>query len=425
MFKELEITNFRGFKECITVKFAPITVLIGRNNAGKSSIVKFLLMLQQSLGTGKSGFLVSRGERTDLGPFHNLKNTLSGEKTLAFSLTMEDFTSPRDSLSLYLQKKNKTLWPKNGVFQTAAEVSYSKKIPFQGKKHSFCLKIDGEEVTGRTAGISQNSNFLDFADAQKSKIDSHADSSEIAAENACLEVIAKKLVTIRHISPDKKSVPRSFDTGEFTPETDVGQDGRFALHHLWNLHEDGGQNEMDFVSQYMEKVLDVTDIRFTDPKDGDLSQCMANNQNTRANNNLADFGHGVSQCFPIFVQGALMPPYSTLICEQPESQIHSSAQLELGQYFADLWTNRKVASIIETHSDSILLRLRRLISTGKLQASDVSVVYLSVDSIDNEQSVSVRNLGIESDGSMEDGLPMEFFHPNIWELLEMVESSEE
>ncbi|MCY4313470.1 MAG: AAA family ATPase [Gammaproteobacteria bacterium] len=423
MLKELEISNFRNFNEAITVKFAPITVLIGRNNAGKSSIVKFLLMLQQSLGTGKSGFLVSRGDKTDLGSFHNLKNTSSRGRELAYLLTLEDFISPRDSLSLYLQKKNKTLWPKNGAFQTAAIISYSKKIPFQGKKHSFCLKIDGEEVIGRTAGINQNSSFLDFVDEQKSKNDAYtgSDSSAISAENACLEVIAKKLLTIRHISPDKKSVPRSFDTGEFLPDADVGQDGRFALHHLRNLNEGGNQNEIDFINQYMEKVLDVTSIRFTDSREGDLCQCWASNQNTAADSNLADFGHGVSQCFPLFVQGAIMPSYSTLICEQPESQIHSRAQLELGQYFADLWTNRKVSSIIETHSDSVLLRLRRLISTGKLQASDVNVVYLSID---DEKSVSVRNLSIESDGSMEDGLPMEFFHPNIWEVLEMGERGE-
>ncbi len=424
MFKELEISNFRGFNKCITVKFAPITVLIGRNNAGKSSIVKFLLMLQQSLGTGRSGFLVSRGDKTDLGLFHNLKNSLSGKRDLAFLLAIKDFTSPRDSLSLYLQGKNKTMWPKNGIFQTAAVVSYSKKIPFQGKKHSFWLKIDGEEVIGRTAEINQNSSFLDFSDAQKSKTDTHMDNSRVAAENACLEVIARKLSTIRHISPDKKSIARSFDTGEFLPEANVGQDGQFALHHLWNLHENSEPNEIDFVNQYMKKVFGVINIRFTNSNDGDLSQCWASNQNTGADNNLADFGYGISQCFPIFVQGAIMPSYSTLICEQPESQIHSSAQLELGQYFADLWINRKVASIIETHSDSVLLRLRRLIATGKLQASDVSVVYLSIDSVDGEKSVSVRNLGIDNDGSMEDGLPMEFFHPNIWELLEMGESGE-
>lgn len=421
MFKELEITNFRGFSERITVKFAPITVLIGCNNAGKSSIVKFLLMLQQSLGTGKAGFLVSRGEKTDLGSFQNLKNTLSRKRSLAFSLSMENFTSPRDSLSLYLQQKNKTLWPKNGVFQTAGVVSYSTKIPFQGKQQSFSLRVEGKEVVGRTSEINPNSNFLDFADAQKSIIDTHTGSSKVNAENACLEIIARKLMTTRHISPDKKSVTRSFDTGEPFPESDVGQDGQFALHHLRNLHEDGDQNAIDFVNQYMDRVLRVTNIRFTDSNDGDLSQCWARNQITGADNNLADFGYGVSQCFPIFVQGALMPPYSTLICEQPESQVHSSAQLELGQYFADLWTNRKVTSVIETHSDSVLLRLRRLIATGKLQSSDVNVVFLSVD---DEKSVSVRNLGIESDGSMEDGLPMEFFHPNIWELLEMGEGSE-
>ena len=426
MLKSLEITNFLGFSEKVAVKFAPITVLIGRNNSGKSSIIKFLLMLQQSLGINKSGFLVSRGEKTDLGSFHSLKNKLSNNKDLSFTLSLEDHFSPRDTLFLYLQHKKQPVRLQHSTLQAAATISYSKRIPFQGKRHSFSLKIENRKVIGRSDTIKQNSNFLDFANAQQAEQSGNMQDSEtslkIDAEKACIEIIANKILGIRHLGPDKKTLSRSFDTGEFPPDANVGQDGQFALHHLWNIHKDKDQKKIDFVNSCMNSILNIQNIRFTDSKDGDLSQCLAKNMDTGAEHNLAEFGHGLSQCFPIFVQGAIMPRYSTLICEQPEAHTYSGTQLELGQYFADLWKEKRVASIIETHSDSILLRLRRLISTGQLKSSDVNVAYFSVK---HNGEVTVRNLSIENDGAMEEGLPMEFFHQNIWEVLEMGEGSEQ
>ena len=61
-----------------------------------------------------------------------------------------------------------------------------------------------------------------------------------------------------------------------------------------------------------------------------------------------------------------MIEYSTLMVEQPESQLHPAAHMEMGSYFADLWKIRGVGSIIETHSDNLLLRLRRLVGNGLL-----------------------------------------------------------
>ena len=68
MLKELRISNFRLFDDEVTLRFRPITVLIGRNNSGKSSIIKFLLMLQQSLGGGSLGVLA-------IPIYYNLKET--------------------------------------------------------------------------------------------------------------------------------------------------------------------------------------------------------------------------------------------------------------------------------------------------------------------------------------------------------------
>ncbi len=63
MLTDLWIENFRVFNEEVHLRLRPITVLIGRNSAGKSSILKFLLMLQQSLSMNEVGFLAPEGDR--------------------------------------------------------------------------------------------------------------------------------------------------------------------------------------------------------------------------------------------------------------------------------------------------------------------------------------------------------------------------
>ena len=113
-----------------------------------------------------------------------------------------------------------------------------------------------------------------------------------------------------------------------------------------------------------------------------------------------------------------MAPQTTLMVEQPEAQLHPTAQLELGSFFADLWNKRKVGSIIETHSDNILLRLRRLIARRELSPEDVSVAFFTFDE-DNKNMPIIKNLDIYEDGSMEAGLPLEFFGANVIEGLRL------
>src|SRR5204862_380083 len=101
------------------------------------------------------------------------------------------------------------------------------------------------------------------------------------------------------------------------------------------------------------------------------------------------FGFGVSQCLPIFIQGAMQYPGQLLIVEQPEAQLHPTAQLEMGSFFTDLWNEKKVPSLIETHSSNIILRLRKLVSKGELQAKDISIAFLTLDKVKKAMDMSL------------------------------------
>ena len=172
----------------------------------------------------------------------------------------------------------------------------------------------------------------------------------------------------------------------------------------------------DFIVPHLVNIAGIEDVRFKTM--GYVSQAFARNRATGADVLIADYGFGVSQCLPILVQGTIMDPHTTLMVEQPEAQLHPTAQLELGSFFADMWNQRKVGSIIETHSDNILLRLRRLIARGDLSHRDVSVAFFTADD-ERDNMPIVKNLEISEDGSMQPGLPMEFFGADIMEGLKL------
>ncbi len=75
---------------------------------------------------------------------------------------------------------------------------------------------------------------------------------------------------------------------------------------------------------------------------------------------ISQVGFGVSQIFPIILEGLQMPLGNTLLLEQPEIHLHPNLQMQIADYFISLALSGKRV-IIETHSDHIINRLVRRI----------------------------------------------------------------
>jgi len=441
MLKELKISNFRIFDEEVTVRFRPITVLIGRNNSGKSSIIKFLLMLQQSLDSGKPQFLTPEGDRVNLGIFSELKNSLTREKNLCFQLTAKGPVSPPGNLLEYVNFFG--VETMHLLYSVDATVSYSDIQSGRTRYFLMSEKLPNDNLIARKGDVSNAATLLSMPpeayrkmqfealdatkeDEQKMK-DLKMSVSRFMAEDEFLNILRYQISSVRHLSAVREDFQRVISAAP-PPSGDVGQKGLYALPHLQQMADKvDAQNDFEFILPHIKNVAGIEDIRFEKPSH-DWSQCLAKNHVTGANNvHIANYGLGVSQCLPIFIQGAIMPRHTSLMVEQPEAQLHPTAQLEMGEFFCDLWNKRGVGSIIETHSDNILLRLRRLIATGELSAGDVSVAYFTHDRKNGNMPV-IWNLNINEDGSMqskspEEFLPAEFFGKNLHEVLKMMSAS--
>ncbi len=104
MLKLMRLGNFRAFDE-VSVEFAPLTVLLGANSTGKSSILHALILLKQSLRGGDyrvpltfGGPLINLGRLKDVG--WQGKNRLLFELQWDGGQGVEFLVAPRQRVGL-------------------------------------------------------------------------------------------------------------------------------------------------------------------------------------------------------------------------------------------------------------------------------------------------------------------------------------
>ncbi len=90
---------------------------------------------------------------------------------------------------------------------------------------------------------------------------------------------------------------------------------------------------------------------------------------------ISQVGFGISQMFPIVLEGLRMSKGSTLLLEQPEIHLHPNLQMQMADYFIALALSKKRV-IAETHSDHIVNRLvRRIVEDETHNLKDLIGIY--------------------------------------------------
>lgn len=130
---------------------------------------------------------------------------------------------------------------------------------------------------------------------------------------------------------------------------------------------------------------------------------------TNTNVNITDLGFGISQILPIIVQ-SFKSNGDLILIEQPEIHIHPKLQAEMGSMFAEACKNNMF--IIETHSENLLLRLKKLVRTGKISNDQISIIYVDK----TEQGSVCCPIRLDDNGDFIDKWPKGFFEESLEEL---------
>ena len=116
--------------------------------------------------------------------------------------------------------------------------------------------------------------------------------------------------------------------------------------------------------------------------------------------NLADVGYGVSQVLPLITELLREDGPQVMLLQQPEVHLHPSAEAALGSLLCDVVTEapRRRQLIIETHSDFIIDRIRTSVPdpSSNLSAEDVSIIFFERRGL----QVTLHSLSVDEAGNI-------------------------
>lgn len=405
------LRNFRGFARLEQLRLAPLTFLVGPNSAGKSSVADALLFMAQS------GFLSLNaisphwiGPLVDLGSFRDTVFRHETTRTLKIKVELETGRLP-------------------GAVEVAVEVKAAKSAT-DGRLHKLSLHLPdenaGAELVRRAGRGERFEARTENSVGQKYDLEEPWNSPERALREAMhrsgpgillyLLSLGRVAAGIQRVSSGRHPPQRSYlrDGGSTTSER-----ARRLLNGIDAVALEAWRetNNEQLRRKLIEGLtaLGIADDLAVSRISDYLTELHLQDNVTGVTSNLTEFGYGASQVLPV-LEGCAVPGDGPLFVEQPEIHLHPRAQGELAQILCD--ASRKRQMIVETHSEHMINRARRLVAEGKLPASHVLVHYIDRDE-DGSHAVTIE---IDDAGDFTSDWPDGFYDERYHETMKIAEA---
>lgn len=165
--KSYTIQNIKSFKDETAINVKPITIFVGKNSCGKSSLIRFPVVVSQSMLSDTDAPLTFFGKSIDYGNYEDVVFGHLKRGKMNFSLTYDCYPSRFKYMSNF--RENTFLSKKDGkTLEAKIDVGlarYSKRMIVD----SFQLKIDGRIALEISRNQKENyyTKFYDFRDQNR------------------------------------------------------------------------------------------------------------------------------------------------------------------------------------------------------------------------------------------------------------------
>jgi predicted ATPase len=409
----LQWRDFRGFTRLTTIDLPKLTLLIGRNNVGKTSAYLPLLLLRQTLDArDPRTALLTRGDLVDVGSYRDLVSNHAIGRQLQFTIGLggrvvqSSLDESGQAIQQYVQlgrlivgfsydsDQDRIFLQRSTVVDSASRFVVSRVRESDTTYTVSSRLLPSRQAVGRplrevselrkAMREEQPRGFLfTGADALRIPVSWRNDEDRwrksrvwfngaynlqdlYAAVNA---QVRRRLQGISYLGP-LRSLPTRTYRYSAEPPRDVGREGQFAPEML---HRGATEEVRTTVNDWLMRL--GYGSLLVEPAGDDFFQVflrMLGPGNMTVN--IAHCGVGLSQLLPILVQGASLGPEATFIAQQPEIHLNPAQQCVITDFLIET-ANRERRIVIETHSEHILLRLRRRIAEGVIAAKDVAIYF--------------------------------------------------
>lgn len=375
MLKRFELENFKGIKKA-EIDFGLITVLIGPNGTGKSSIGQALMLLRQSI---RQNQLLINGPLLNLGSFPDILSKDSPKKEVGVTVTCEVSSAcnslhiPSGSLfsyqvcfdpavtsfdaSITCEKNRKRLSLKRSSGRLLVSPDTTLVPPSSGAPTDPPISVSFSAANSIARPISFSLTIPGSQESMRQAVEKEMSGLLSTIENALASIYY--VPAIRGI--DMPNYGLRDDLKIDFPATDNGQ--------LASTFAYSGRNIEKTISHWSKSITGSELSAVVMPKKNVTVMSYAVPEGIP----VIDDGSGTNQLVRLLLTLAIAPENSTIIVEEPEIHLHPNAQRKLCSILLEEAESHNKQLLITTHSETILYAFTNAIRNGQLEQDKLAV----------------------------------------------------
>lgn len=381
----VRLQNFRSFQDTGCIEIKPINVLVGANSSGKSSILRFFPLLENSISKRFDGVFRWLNEDVD---FSDFKNTVrDGQSKINIAMGFGDIFS----LS----------------FDVVSDKDYTEKFEnvtfFKNGNKDISLDFDNYSYT-------KSGDFLPFAIGTYNS--DNPQFVQLGEFNARSEEMERDILSftkgMSYIRPIRADIARYNRTAN-VDVSKVRGDGSNMPMYLFSLEE----YELGNLNKWL---LSNFGFSILIKKAGGTFEIIISDGIDKPRN-AVDLGFGYTEMLPILVAvwGAIFGPQRSqnieggelfLAIEQPEVHLHPKFQAKFAKMICQIINEYpNIRFFIETHSETILNVFGSEIAYQRANPEDINVIL-----VHKQEGIShLKQTGYDNEGYLIDW-PINFFN---------------
>jgi len=388
----IQIRNFKSLKK-IEIEFGQITILIGLNGSGKSSLMQALGVIKQSL---KISQLLFNGDLLNLGDFDDVVSRGENRVSLFIGGQKEvDFTPFVQNRRL-AEYGYEIVYDRNGIVTLDPEIKIGDLLiggrfsRTGGAASSKEIKID--QINFQYGTTSTIGSPFRIISASTGPVRDNFEEAQNSLESL-FGLFKDELESVAFV-PAERGLDKPQYFLEASSRKDIIDSSGVSLQasHLASTIAYTSEIE-EKISEYINRI---TGIKIRHKLVPDKMVRIG----TRKNINIINEGFGTNQLVHLFTIIESSSPNSLIAIEEPEIHLHPKAQAEMAEVLTGIAQKENKKLLISTHSEHLLFRFLTKVAQGKLDPKKIKIYYFELEN----GFTKVTKLDVDEKGELSGGL---------------------
>ena len=363
--RKFSIERYKGYAEPAQVELAPLTILVGSNNSGKTALAQTIQLLA-------GGFAPSSKDTTEPLPLESggihhgetFEDLVTGRTVHGWLRLSAVLTEDRSEVSLSATVRNVVAPPRPSERQIShwslrrgRDEIVVERQGFE-ERSPYGVSVSGTEQTPRLISWRglipvQPDNLASWAGVQVDALRAWASG-------------------VRYLQCPRSLHASPFTIPEHSPRV-LGPSGKGTPLAL-AANDELRESVREWYRRAFGVSIDVV-------AQGSYSELVVGAPGRAGHVRLVQSGRGLSHVLPVVVMAltARAAGSGVDIIEHPEAELHPAAHADIAELLLENLAGPARPLVVETHSEMVLLRARRWVAEGRVPAENVLVYWVHTE----------------------------------------------